>query len=631
VAYDDDPQTATPLTQRVAHGLKTFAAAESSGAAALVAAVVGAVVWCTADPHGYESFWSTRASIGLGDHHLDESLRLWVNSGLMTLFFLVVGLEARREFDLGDLRERRRFLLPCAAGLAGMAVPIVLYLAVLRGGDGAGAWGMVMSTDTALALGLLSVVGRGLPDRLRVFLVTVFVVDDVVALLVVTIAYTEQVSMRPLLLAVVALGAAALVRGLPQRPFFVPLLLICTAWVTLLESGVDPIILGLVVGLATSAYAPSRDDLEQASSLFLGFREQPTAALARAANAGVIRSLSTNALLQSKLHPWTGYVVVPLFALANAGIALEGSFLRSALSHWLVWAIVIAYSVGKPVGVVGASWLVERMSGGSIRPAVGWTGVIGSGTLAGIGFTLSFIVADMTLTGSRLAEAKLGVLLAALVSTAVSVVVFARTTRWTEIRRARALIGEATPLQDLGSDVDPEHDHVRGAADAMVTLVEYGDLECPYCGRAEPVVRELLKDTDLRYVWRHLPLTDVHPHSQLAAEASEAAAAQGLFWEMHDRLLDHQDQLEPHELLEHARALGLDLTRFKQDLVEHRHAARIARDVESADLSDVAGTPTFFVNGRRHHGSFNLESLSAAIAEARARALLEESTRVSEA
>lgn len=620
MAYDDD--SSTPWANRVANGLKSFAAAESSGAAALVGAVVVAIVWCTVSPHGYESFWATPLSLALGGHQLDEPLRVWVNSGLMTLFFLVVGLEARREFDLGDLRERRRFLLPCAAGLAGMAVPVLIYLLVLHGKAGSGAWGMVMSTDTALALGLLSVVGRGLPDRLRVFLVTVFVVDDVVALLVVTIAYTEHLSMRPLLLAVVALAAVTLIRQLPSRPFLVPLLLLCVAWVALLESGVDPIVLGLVVGLATSAYAPSRDDLEQASSLFLGFREQPTAELARAAKAGVIRSVSTNALLQSKLQPWTGYVVVPLFALANAGLALDLDFLRAAFSHPLFWAIVVGYVAGKPIGVVGASWLVERLTGGSVRPAVGWTGVLGSGTLAGIGFTLSFIVADMALAGTQLAEAKLGVLVGALVSTAISVVVFARTARWTEIRRARALLGDATPLLDLHTEVDPEHDHVRGSADAMVTLVEYGDLECPYCGRAESVVRELLKDTDLRYVWRHLPLTDVHPHAQLAAEASEAAGAQGMFWEMHDRLLDHQDRLEPPDLLEHARELGLDLRRFREDLVEHRHAARIARDVDSADLSGVAGTPTFFINGRRHHGSFNLATLSAAIADARARALL---------
>jgi Na+/H+ antiporter NhaA len=607
---------------RFAGGLRTFAAAESASAFALGAAVVAALVWCTASPEGYESLWSAHLTLTLGDHELGESLRVWVNSGLMTIFFLVVGLEARREFDLGDLRERRRFLLPCAAGLAGMLVPALLYLVILRGNDGAGAWGMVISTDTALALGLLSLVGRGLPEQLRVFLVTVFVVDDVVALLVVTLAYTDRVNLRPLFFALVALAAVAVVRRLGSRLVLVPVLLLAVAWVGLLESGVDPIILGLVVGLATSAYAPSRGDLEEASSLFLGFREQPTAELARAANAGVIRSLSPNALLQSRLLPWTGYIVVPLFALANAGIPLDPDFLASAYSHPLVWAIVVAYVVGKPVGVVLASWLVERLTGGSVRPAVGWTGVLGSGTLAGIGFTVSFIVAAMALSGDRLDEAKLGVLTAAVLATAVSVVVFARTSRMTEDRRARALLGQATPLQDLCTDVDPEHDHVRGAASATVTLVEYGDLECPYCGRAEPIVRELLADTELRYVWRHLPLTDVHPHAQLAAEASEAAGAQGRFWEMHDRLLEHQDRLAPHDLLEHARALDLDLDRFREDLVDHRHSARVARDAESADLSGVAGTPTFFINGRRHHGSYNLATLSAAIADARARALM---------
>jgi Na+/H+ antiporter NhaA len=622
VAYAE-PES-TRWVNRVAAPLKAFATAESSGAAVLVLAVVAALVWCTASPDGYESFWSTHLRVAVGHHELSETLRVWVNSGLMTLFFLVVGLEARREFDLGDLRERRRFVLPCAAGLAGMLVPALIYVLLRHGATDSGAWGMVISTDTALALGLLSVVGRGLPDRLRVFLVTVFVVDDVVALVVVTLAYTDGVELRPVLIALVALALVLVVRRLAtRRPLLVPVLLLVVAWVALMQSGVDPIILGLVVGLATSAYAPSRDDLEQASTLFLGFREQPTAELAFAAKAGVLRSVSGNALLQSGLQPWSGYVVVPLFALANAGVSLDPDFLRTAFSHGLVWAIVIAYVVGKPIGVVGASWLVERLTGGSVRPAVGWTGVVGSGTLAGIGFTVSFIVADMALEGRQLAEAKLGVLTAAVISTAVSVVVFARTKHMTELRRARALLGDSTPLVDLDCDVTPDHDHVRGSETAKVTLVEYGDLECPYCGRAEPVVRELLKDTDLRYVWRHLPLTDVHPHAQLAAEASEAAGAQGRFWEMHDRLLDHQDHLEPPDLLAHARELGLDLARFRDDLVEHRHAARIARDVASADLSGVAGTPTFFINGRRHHGSFNLETLSAAIADARARALLD--------
>lgn len=612
----------TRWIQRVASPLRAFTTAETGGAAALVGAVVLALLWCTAAPGSYESLWSTRLTVGLGDHEVGETLRTWVNSGLMTFFFLVVGLEARREFDLGDLRERRRFLLPGLAGLAGMLVPVLIYLAVVRDGSGAHAWGVVMSTDTALALGLLAVVGRGLPDRLRVFLVTVFVVDDVIALLVLVVAYTDRISLMPLLVAVLALAVVAAVRRHPGRPLLVPVLLLVVAWVALLHSGVDPILLGLVVGLATSAYAPSRDDLEQASTLFVEFREQPTAELARTATAGVVRSLSSNALLQSRLLPWSTYVIVPLFGLANAGIELDPGFLRDALGSWITLGIVAGYVLGKPAGVLLAAWGVARATRGQVRPAVGWAGVLGSGTIAGIGFTVSFIVADHALAGEDLAFAKLGVLLAAVVSTLVTCVVFAVTARMEEVRRARALLGTADPLVDLAVDVDPEHDHVRGPATAQVTLVEYGDLQCPYCGLAEPVVRELLRDQDLRYVWRHLPLTDVHPQAQVAAEATEAAAEQGRFWEMHDRLITHQDRLRPADLLEHARELGLDLEQFKDDLKSHRHAARVARDVASADQSGVAGTPTFFINGQRHHGAFDLATLSEAIRAARARALL---------
>jgi protein-disulfide isomerase len=156
-----------------------------------------------------------------------------------------------------------------------------------------------------------------------------------------------------------------------------------------------------------------------------------------------------------------------------------------------------------------------------------------------------------------------------------------------------------------------------------VTVVEYGDFECPYCGRAEPAVRELLAETgDVRYVWRHLPLTDVHPNAQIAAEASEAAGKQGAFWRMHDLLLDHQDALRPADLTTYARNLGLDLNRFSEDLTRHAGAARIAEDVDSADLSGVSGTPTFFVNSRRHYGAYDIEALSAAVRVARARASL---------
>jgi protein-disulfide isomerase len=186
------------------------------------------------------------------------------------------------------------------------------------------------------------------------------------------------------------------------------------------------------------------------------------------------------------------------------------------------------------------------------------------------------------------------------------------------------LLGPAAPLVDLAVAVDPERDHIRGAEEAPVTLIEYGDLECPYCGQAEPVIRELLSDFgDVRYVWRHLPLTDVHPRAQLAAEATEAAADQGAFWEMHDLLLEHQDALKPNDLVGYAGDLGLDVERFTEFVHKHEGAGRVAEDVDSADLSGVSGTPTFFVNGRRHYGAYDIATLTSAVKAARARAALE--------
>ena len=190
--------------------------------------------------------------------------------------------------------------------------------------------------------------------------------------------------------------------------------------------------------------------------------------------------------------------------------------------------------------------------------------------------------------------------------------------------RIRALFGTSESIVDLAAPVNPDRDHIRGPREgAPVTLVEYGDLECPYCGRAEPIVRELLSDfTDIRYVWRHLPLSDVHPNAQQAAEATEAADRQGAFWEMHDLLLDHQDALQPDDLLGYAEQLNLDLDQFQDDLGGNDGTRRVEEDVDSADRSGVAGTPTFFINERRHDGAYDIDTLSAAVKAAGARSLI---------
>jgi protein-disulfide isomerase len=233
--------------------------------------------------------------------------------------------------------------------------------------------------------------------------------------------------------------------------------------------------------------------------------------------------------------------------------------------------------------------------------------------------TVSLLVASLAFHGGQLAQAKAGVLAAALAAAILTWAVFQVTSLLPKRIRLRALLGTATAIIDLAAPVDPRRDHIRGPKRAPVTVVEYGDFECPYCGRAEPAIRELLADYgDVRYVWRHLPLSDVHPHAQLAAEAAEAAAAQGAFWEMHDTLLRHQDALRPADLVRYAAELGLDAERFARDLRRHAHASRVAEDVDTADLGAVSGTPTFFINGQRHHGAYDIGSLSQAVRTARA-------------
>ena len=611
----------TAWARSVETPLREFLRTETGGAAVLLAAAVAALVWVNVDASSYDSLWRTKLSIDVGDAGVSLDLRHWVNSGLMTFFFFVVGLEARREIDLGELRERRRLALPLLAGVGGMAGAVAIYLAFNAGRSSAHGWGIAMSTDTAFALGLLAIVGPRFPDRLRAFILTVVVVDDIVALIVIATVYTEALRFVPLLVAVGFFAAVLVLRAVPVRGGLVYFGLAAGAWVGLLKSGVEPIVVGLAMGLLVYARLAPRSTLERATERFREFREQPTADLARAAGVELRSATSPNERLQQLFHPWTSYLIVPLFALANAGIAIDGAFLARAFSSRITLGILLGYVVGKPVGILGCSWLASHLSRGRLRPPVGWAAVAGGGTIAGIGFTVALLVATLAFDGRRLDEAKVGILSAALAAALITWLLFRATALLPRRLRILALIGTAELLVDLYVDVDPERDHIRGPLVAPVTLVEYGDFECPYCGQAEPVVRELLRDFgDVRYVWRHLPLSDVHPHARLAAEAAEAAADQGAFWEMHDLLLDHQDLLGFGDLVRYAEQLGLDVERFTNQLQDHAGAARVAEDVDSADLSGVSGTPTFFINGRRHYGAYDIDTLTTEVRTARARA-----------
>jgi Na+/H+ antiporter NhaA len=613
----------TAWARNLATPVRDFLSAETGSAVVVAAATVVALLWANSPwSHSYETLWTTKLVVQVGSASISADLRHWVNEGLMTFFFLVVGLEAKRELDLGELRDRRRLAVPVFAALGGMIVPVAIFLAVNAGGPGAHGWGAAMSTDTAFALGALALLTPRAATRLRVFLLTLAVVDDVCALLVIATVYTTHVSVLALAIAAALMVVLLALRYAPRwrRPLSV--MVGIGLWVALFESGIDPVISGLAVGLVTSAYPPSREDLERATALARSFREQPTPELARSVQQGVLSAISPNERLQFSLHPWTSYVIVPLFALANGGVHITGGLLGDAVTSPITLGILFGYIVGKPVGITGASWLASRPALHGPRPPVSGPLLVAGGAVAGIGFTVSLLISTLAFTWQQLDEAKLGALASVVLAPLVAWVVLRLVRRLPAATRARQIAATAEDILDLAADVDPERDHIRGPAGAPVTLVEYGDFECTYCGQAERVIRDLLSSIsdEVRYVWRHLPLNDVHASAQLAGEASEAAAAQGKFWEMHDLLLDHQGELGLRDLAGYADQLGLDTKRFMDELRGREYAARVSEDVASADESGVSGTPTFFINGRRHYGAYDIGTLTEAVKSARNRA-----------
>ena len=332
----------------------------------------------------------------------------------------------------------------------------------------------------------------------------------------------------------------------------------------------------------------------------------------------MVRAVSPNERYQHLFHPWASFVIVPIFALANAGITLDADTLARASTSPITIGIVVGLVVGKLVGITATTWLVTRRWGGAFPLPLPWPALVGASSVAGIGFTVSLLIADISFTGTDLLDAKAGVLAASGLAAALAWVVFRIIEHLPHSLRAAGAGRLAPPLSDLAEPVDPDVDHLQGLPDAPVTLVWYGDFECHHTAAARPVVDRLRQTfaEDLAVVFRHLPIPEIHPHAQLAAEAAEAAAVHGRFWDMHATLFDHQDALTPRDLAAYATTLGLGHEGITADLEARRHALRVERDVASADDSGAAGTPTFFVNGRRYTGAHDHDSLAASIRRA---------------
>ncbi|MGH2402339.1 MAG: thioredoxin domain-containing protein, partial [Candidatus Limnocylindria bacterium] len=313
------------------------------------------------------------------------------------------------------------------------------------------------------------------------------------------------------------------------------------------------------------------------------------------------------------------------------GLDLSPELIGGALQSALVLGIVGGLVIGKTIGIPIGAWLASRRWVGGAPLAVGWPSLIAASSVAGIGFTMSLLIAELSYSGQLLEQAKLGILAASAVAALISIGLFYGVSMLPKELLRRADARTSLPLPDLTEPVDPMRDHLRGATDAPVALVEYGDYECPHCGRAAPGVMELLRtfEGQVQFVFRHLPLPDVHPNAALAAEAAEAAGAQDAFWPMHDLLFAHQDALQIADLIRYAGELGLDTGRFEQDLRTAKFAPRVAQDVNSAEEAGVAGTPTFFINDVLHRGGYDRASLEEAIGRVvgLARGRLEEAER----
>ncbi|MDX3111208.1 Na+/H+ antiporter NhaA [Nonomuraea angiospora] len=594
--------------------LRAFLRTEAGSTTVLLVATVLALLWANS-PWGdtYEAFWHTPMGISFGDADFSLDLRHWVNDGLMSVFFFVIGLEVSYEVRLGQLRDRRLIAVPAVAAFGGMLVPAGVYLLLNFGGPGAGGWGVPIATDTAFVLGVLAIVGARCPDPLRAFLLTLAIVDDVLAIMIIAIFYTASLSIPALLTAVVILGAIVTLRWLRiwRAPAYV--VLGFALWVATLESGIHPTLVGIALGLLVFVYAPTDQKLLLAGEAVQEFTSEPSARAAREATRRVQRAVSVNERLQLRLHPWSSYVIVPIFALANAGVRLDGETLRAALTSPVSIGVALGLVLGKFVGISLGTWLPLRFGWGILPGNLVWGQLLGGAAVSGIGFTVALFIVDLAFSGSPVqAQAKIGILAGSLLSALLGWVIF----RLAWDRGGVCAPPEAEPPEELPDrltvPVGPA-DHVRGPENAKITIVEYGDFECPYCGRLHPVLEEIRrKNPDVRMVFRHYPIRTLHPRAASAAIVSEAAADRGRFWEMHDILYDNQRFLTDADLEHYAAELDVDPW---SDVPGH--AARIALHEESGRDSGVRGTPTLFLNGVRYQGGLDEGSISRALDDLR--------------
>ncbi|WP_238706945.1 Na+/H+ antiporter NhaA [Microbacterium lushaniae] len=577
-------------------------------AALMLLGVAVALAWANIPGGSYDGTWELPLTLGAGDTAITFTLHAFVNEGLMTLFFFLVGLEVKHEFAVGELTDRSRALVPITAAAAGLILPALIFLLVNLGDGEPDAWGVVISTDTAFLLGALAIIGPRFSARLRTFLLTLAVVDDIGALLAIGLFYNDGLDIWPFVVAVVLIGLLAVVRFLPaplRPPAYV--LLGAALWVAVYLAGIHPTLAGVAVALLIPVFPPRRPEVERAAEQAQAFRESPNPRYAAAVSRSLRESFSINDRVQDAWRPYILYVVLPIFAVANAGVHITGATLADALASPVAWGILAGLIVGKSLGIFGATWLVCAVGRGQLAPGLSLHRIAGGAALSGIGFTISLFLVPIAISDPETQDiARVAVLAASVLAFFLGWAILA--------------IGDRlSPPQAIGArlarPVDPTRDHVKGSMAAPYEIVEYGDFECPFCSRATGSVDAVREHfgADVRWVWRHLPLDHVHPHAQEAAQAAEAAAIQGQFLQMATKLFAHQGHLERDDLFRYAEMLGLDPDRFADDFASARVLRHIQDDRLDAEIMDLNSTPSFFVNGYRHVGPYDSATLIRAL------------------
>ncbi|AXE39938.1 Na+/H+ antiporter NhaA [Acidipropionibacterium virtanenii] len=559
-------------------------------AVALALATVAALVWANVGS-SYETFWHSHFGFILGSLDFELTLHEWVDEGIMAIFFFMVGLDVRRDLALGELRSKRRAVLPVAAALGGLIVPAALFLIIEGGAETASAWGTVISTDTAFAVGMLAVVAPRNAPRLRVFLLALAVIDDIAALTVIAVFYTTDLNLLALALAGVGLiGVWLLERANVWRvgPY---LMLAIYTWGCFFASGVHATLAGVLIALLMPVYPLRRSDLQTASQVFDLFHQAPQPDMAKRAREALTSTVPMNQRLSSAIAPYVNYLVVPLFALANAGVALSGDALSSAFTSRLTWGIIAGLVAGKAIGITAASMLVLKLSPGSRLPGLDGPRIAGVGALSGMGFTISLLVAGMALDDpTAVDQARVGVIAASLLALGLSWVIFHLSKKFKPL----------PPPSDahLARDVDPEADHIRGPVDAPATLVVYASMNYTYRRQTAIAIsqtRAALGD-QLRVVLRHAADSD---NAVTGALALEAAGAQGKFWQMHDEMLGIRGPLDFDLVHDAAERIGLDVGRFERRIERQTDRERVDDDGLDLAGSELSEKPVIYLDGER--------------------------------